>query len=104
LFIFPSESEGMSIMLLEVASAGTPLICSDIPENMEVFSYEEVTYFRNKDYKNLGERISFALGNRDILLSKAQKAIDKIRLSYSWKRISRQYDGLYRTVMENKKN
>ena len=31
LFVFPSETEGMSIMLLEVARVGTPIIASSIP-------------------------------------------------------------------------
>ena len=33
MFIFPSEHEGLSLMLLEAGSTGkTPIICSDIPE------------------------------------------------------------------------
>ena len=46
LFIFPSETEGMSIMLLEVTAVGTPVISSDIPENTQVFSTDEMLFFK----------------------------------------------------------
>ena len=60
-FLFPSETEGLSLMLLEVASIGTtPLICSDIPENTQVFTDEEVLFFRNKDADDLAEKFSWA--------------------------------------------
>jgi len=35
-FVFPSEVEAMSMMLLEVVSCKTPVVCSDIPENLAV--------------------------------------------------------------------
>ena len=38
LFVFPSYSENMSVMLLEVAYTKTPLVCSDIPANTAVFN------------------------------------------------------------------
>ena len=44
-FIFPSETEGMSIMLLEATSTGTPAICSNIPENIAIFTNDRITSY-----------------------------------------------------------
>jgi glycosyltransferase involved in cell wall biosynthesis len=95
LFIFPSEIEGMSIMLLEVVSLGTPVICSDIPENKQIFNDEHVLFFRNKDPNDLNEKIKFAKKNQnymDQLLTQAQK---KINNELNWYKISEQYKKLY---------
>ena len=45
LTVYPSLIEGMSNMLLEIASMKSPLICSDIPENIIVFDKEEMLLF-----------------------------------------------------------
>jgi glycosyltransferase involved in cell wall biosynthesis len=103
LFIFPSETEGMSIMLLEVASVGTPVICSDIPENREVFTDEEVTYFKNKDHIDLGKKIIEADMLKKDLELKAGRAILKIKSRYSWERISKEYNSLYRSIIGSDK-
>ena len=95
LFVFPSEIEGMSIMLLEVVSVGTPVICSDIPENTQVFSGEEVLYFKNKDAEDLSKKIRFALNNPEMMKTFTVNSKEKIINHYSWKQISRQYQELY---------
>jgi glycosyltransferase involved in cell wall biosynthesis len=98
LFVFPSETEGMSIMLLEVVSTQTPVICSDIPENTAVFNEEEVLYFKNKDNKDLQEKIEWALANPDLMQNKAALALERVKNSYSWSSISKQYEKLYKQI------
>ena len=49
LFVFPSEREGMSVMLLEVAAVGTPILCSDISQNRDVLDEEAAVHFRSTD-------------------------------------------------------
>lgn len=98
-FIFPSETEGMSIMLLEVASTGTPLICSDIPENTEVFSDEEVLYFKNKDAHDLANKLKWALENQQIMKDKAKKAYDKLMSCFSGDIMSQRYEQIYNETL-----
>ena len=100
LFIFPSETEGMSIMLLEVASMGTPLVCSDIPENTQVFTGNEVTYFRNKDAVDLGNKITEALHDMKVSVEKAENAVRKIKEVYLWDKIVTEYHALYSSILE----
>jgi len=98
LFIFPSEVEGMSIMLLEVASIGKPIICSDIPENKSVFSSEEVLFFKNKSVIDLSEKIKWALNNPKSMQKITNNAKLKVAKQYSWKKIVEQYSAVYNNL------
>jgi glycosyltransferase involved in cell wall biosynthesis len=95
LFIFPSESEGMSIMLLEAASIKTKIICSDIPENKTVFPNNEVLYFKNKDAKDLSDKINWAIQNSVDMEILSKKTADFVIENYSWKSIVKEYEKLY---------
>ena len=99
-FLFPSETEGLSLMLLEVASVGTtPLICSDIPENTEVFSDDEVLFFRNKDADHLAEKITWADQNQDKMRMRTIRAADRVLHEYSSAAIASKYQHLYQKVL-----
>ncbi len=98
-FVFPSETEGMSIMLLEVASLGKPIIASDIPENMQVFSNDEVLYFRSKDAHDLADKIKFALQNKEAMDGMGTKCQRKVYSEYQWDKIAMKYAELYYSVM-----
>jgi glycosyltransferase involved in cell wall biosynthesis len=99
LFIFPSETEGMSIMLLEVASAGTPIIASDIPENTQVFDEGEVMYFKVSDSDDLAEKIRFALQNRQSMTEYGSRCQEKVFKDYVWHNIANEYADVYKTLM-----
>ena len=64
LFVFPSFNEGMSNMLLEVASLKTHIICSDIIENKAVFNEDEVLFFKTGCVDDLALKITWALQNQ----------------------------------------
>jgi glycosyltransferase involved in cell wall biosynthesis len=99
-FIFPSETEGLSLMLLEAASAGkTPIICSDIPENLQVFTEEEVLYFTNKDATDLADKIRWAEENAPEIERRAKRARAKVFETYTSRSIASQYDQLYHQIL-----
>jgi glycosyltransferase involved in cell wall biosynthesis len=100
LFIFPSETEGMSLMLLEVASVGKPIIASDIPENKQVFNSEEVLYFRAKDEHDLADKIKFALENKTAMAKFGQSCQRRVFADYQWEKISKIYEGVYNSVIQ----
>ncbi len=95
LFIFPSETEGMSIMLLEAVSTLTPIIASDIKENKEVFDDQHLTFFEDQNAKDLGEKINEFENNTVLKDKMALTALEHIKTNYSWKEIATQYDRLY---------
>jgi glycosyltransferase involved in cell wall biosynthesis len=99
LFIFPSETEGMSIMLLEVASVGTPIIASNIPENTQVFDEGEVLYFNVGDSDDLAQKIAFALENKATMATYGKRCQEKVYRDYVWHNIANEYADVYKTVM-----
>lgn len=98
LFIFPSTHEAMSSMLLEVAALGVPIICSDIPENVDVLERNTI-YFSSGDYKDLAKKIEFCLNNYDEAVKIANKAKKSVIKRYKWQDISEKYKNIYNSLI-----
>lgn len=94
-FVFPSETEGMSIMLLEVASVGKPILASDIPENTQVFDKTDVLFFENKNVDDLADKLRWIATNRTEFERFGVVARDKVFSKYTWDRIILEYRSLY---------
>lgn len=97
-FIFPSETEGMSIMLLEVASAGKSIVASDIPENQQVFSNNEVLYFKNKNVGDLVSKILWVQKNTSKFNLFGKNAQSRVAEEYTWDKIVLKYKSLYESI------
>jgi glycosyltransferase involved in cell wall biosynthesis len=102
LFIFPSTHEAMSMMLLEVAALKVPVICSDIVQNTDVFSREEMLFFQSEDVADLAAKLSWALEHPDEMKRFTEKAFEKLLREYQWSTVSRQYDELFQSVIEGR--
>lgn len=100
-FVFPSTKEGLSNMLLEVASLNIPIICSDIEENKAVFSEDEVLYFKTEDENDLAEKILYAENNQSDMASRALRALDRLQKDYRWENISQEYAKLYNKLISS---
>lgn len=98
LFIYPTQYEAMSIMLLEAAYTRTPILCSDIPENTAIFAPSEVTFFHSADIPDLKQKITHALTHPTELQTKTLKAHAKLKNVYNWEKIALEYDKLYTTL------
>ena len=94
-FIFPSEIEGMSMMLLEVASTGKPILASDIPANQQVFDEREVLYFKNKSVDDLADKLLWVADHRNEFENLGKQAQAKVVSSYTWDRITEAYKRIY---------
>ncbi len=97
LFVFPSLVEGMSMMLLETAVCGTPILCSDIPENKAAFS-DQLLYFHSADPDDLRQKLTWALAHPEEMHRMGQNAQNWVRENYLWPQIVRAYERLYETV------
>jgi glycosyltransferase involved in cell wall biosynthesis len=100
-FVFPSSVEGMSMMLLEVASWGIPIVSSDIPENLEIL-HGCALFFRSGDADHLRERMRWALDNPDAMAALARNARTRVRRDHGWDRITDKYAELYRSVVRGR--
>ena len=99
LFIFSSSIEAMSMMLLEGASVKTPIVCSDIIENKDVFGDDEVLFFKTDSVDDLSKKISWALNNTEKMKIKAEKAYKKLIKNYLWSDISERYKNIYDSMI-----
>jgi len=95
LFVFPSEREGMSVMLLEVAATGTPIVCSDIPQNADVLDADESVRFPSRDADALAEALAWARANPEELRARAEEARRKVEARYTARGVALQYARLY---------
>jgi len=99
IFIFPSNREAMSMMLLEGASLKTPIIASDIIQNKDLFSDEEVLFFKTDDSKDLANKLLWALDNYDIMIQKSEKAYLSLIKNYLWSKIALKYDKVFQRII-----
>ena len=96
-FIFPSLVEAMSTILLEAASIGIPIICSDIVQNKDIFTEKEVLFFKSGDDIDLAEKINYANNNHDEMIKKAKNAQEKVNSKFNWRTIAKRYGNVYNT-------
>lgn len=100
LFIYPSLIESMSMMLLEVASLKTPILCSDIRENRDIFNDNEVLYFKPNNIADLSEKIIWALNNPVQISNYSNGALKKIQINNNWQDISKKYEEIYNRLIQ----
>lgn len=100
LFVFPSEIEGMSMMLLEVGSVGTPMLCSDIDPNKSVLTSNEVLFFQSENVGDLVKQLQWSFNNSEEMQQRASRAKQKIEKEYSIHAVAQQYINLYQEVIK----
>ena len=100
--LFPSFAEAMSMVLLEAASVGLPVICSDLAENRQVME-NDALYFNSGNVESLIEQIQISLDRPSWIKEMGQRAMKRIREDYSWDAISVQYAGIYKDIITGMK-
>ena len=100
LFVFPSSQEAMSMMLLEVATMKTPLICSDIPENKAVFDENSVLFFETDNADDLSDKLSYALKHPERMDEYTGQAFQVLKDKYQWKYLAEEYGKLYKKIIK----
>ena len=97
-FVFPSTHEAMSMMLLEVASLRTPVICSDIIQNTDIFDPDEMLFFRSDSDTDLAEKLGWALAHPGDMQTFAENAFRALMDKFQWSIIARQYAGIFENI------
>lgn len=99
-FVQPSESEGMSIALLEAMGHGLPTVVSDIEANVEAIGEAGLT-FENKNVDDLKTKLAYILSRPEEAERLGKAACRRIREQYSWDAIARKTLKLYEAVVTN---
>jgi glycosyltransferase involved in cell wall biosynthesis len=98
LFVQPSESEGLSIALLEAMAFGRAVLISDIPENREAAG-EYGLNFKNKSIINLRERLLELISNPLLVAENGRNNRERVRTHYNWNEITSEIEQLYQQVL-----
>lgn len=101
LYIQPSESEGMSLSLLEAAGYGVPLLVSDIPENLHIFSVP-VLHFRSASTQDLHEKMKYSLTQPEKMQQLATQTRNDVIRKYRWETIAQTVETIYKGIKKSK--
>jgi glycosyltransferase involved in cell wall biosynthesis len=101
-FVFPSEREGMSVMLLEVAASGTPVLASDIPQNTDVLGPDEALFFRSGDANDLARALAVLEADPAAALARGQNASRGVAQRFDAGAVAEQYARLYDQLLQTK--
>ena len=93
-YVQASDVEGLSPVLLEVMALGTPVICSDIPENLYAVEDAALT-FSKSDADDLRAMMEFALANPSVLDENAARAQRRTLDRFSWDRVTDEHVALF---------
>jgi glycosyltransferase involved in cell wall biosynthesis len=98
LFVQPSESEGLSLSLLEAMGYGLAPLVSDIPENLEVINGYGCS-FKSKDIADLETKLAYLMNRPEEVEEMGRNAKQEIERNYSWSSIAEKTLGVYRSIM-----
>ncbi len=102
LFVQPSESEGMPIVLLESMAHALPTLASDIRVHREVLSGVGIL-FQNKNVADLRDKMAFLLNAPEEGERLGRAAQNRIREEYSWDAIAEKTLSVYESLLPHRK-
>jgi len=97
LYVQPSESEGLAVVVLEAMSFGTPVLVSDIPENLEAMHRSGFS-FQNKNIKDLRKELVQLANHPEVVANAAKLVQYVINRDFNWNTIIKQTEEVYRSV------
>ncbi|MCX5900317.1 MAG: glycosyltransferase family 4 protein, partial [Proteobacteria bacterium] len=97
-FVQPSESEGLSISLLEAMGCGTAPLVSSIAENMEPLQGLGFI-FASRNVEDLKNKLSEVLRNRAGAEAMGKKVRALAERAYNWDSIAERYLRLYEELL-----
>jgi glycosyltransferase involved in cell wall biosynthesis len=96
-YVQPSESEGLPLVVLEAMSFGRPVLVSDIPENLEAM-HRAGYAFRNKDPRDLAQKLRELVSRPDDVERAAAQVQGVVEREFNWNVIAEHTEEVYRSV------
>jgi glycosyltransferase involved in cell wall biosynthesis len=94
-FIMPSRSEGFGLALIEAVQQRVPVICSDIVVFKELFSEDEVTFYKSGDLTSLTDALNKVKDSGQL---KLDSAYARYMNNYTSVLMAKNYYDLYRSA------
>ena len=101
-FAHPTESEGLSISLLETMSYGVPPLISDIPENLEAVGNAGFV-FRSGDVVDLTRMLQYLIDNPDKVERKIIPGKQRVEKHYNWEMIAKNVVEVYKKAQMDRR-
>ncbi len=96
-YIHAHEVGGTNPSLLEALAAGNCVLALDVPFNLEVLGDAGRSF--SKEPGNLKAALEDLLVHHEVMAAYRQKAVRRIEEHYSWDRVIRDYDRLFRSAL-----
>jgi len=102
LYVQPSESEGLSIAVLEAMGYGIPPLVSNIKENLEAVGNAGFS-FETKDVEDLKNKLANLLNRPTELEHTGKRSRERAEREYSWDSIVKKIIDVYQEILSRKK-
>lgn len=94
LYVHPSESEGLSLTILEAMGHGTAVLISDIPENLEAIDHAGFS-FLNRNVRDLRKKMEHLLRHPELVRTAALRGRNFVRREFHWNSVVRETERVY---------
>jgi glycosyltransferase involved in cell wall biosynthesis len=93
-YIQPSDVEGLSPVILNVMGLGTPIICSDIKENIYAVS-DTAILFKKSNMSSLKIALENSLTSDRLLRENSEKAKNRALSLFSWDYVTSEHERVF---------
>lgn len=98
--VFPSHFEGFSGVIVEAMFAKTPILCSNIPMNLEAVQHFKSAYvFNVKSVSSIHEALIWFINNRDLANQFAREALKTAHEKFSINNVVEKHISVYKEVL-----
>lgn len=101
LYAHPSESEGLSITIMEAMSYGKCVLISDISENLEVIDHSGVA-FKSSDVNDLAEKMISLINHPKLTQEIGRKGRQFIAKNFNWDKIVKATEKVYQNTNKSR--
>ena len=101
IFVLPSLWEGLPTAIIEAMAAGCPIVASNVAGTPEVVVDGETGFLvPPRDPRALAEKIKLLLQDKTLREKMGRAGIERVKQHFTIERMVREYEDLYRKLME----
>lgn len=99
LFVLPSGVDGTRPVLLDQLGFGNCVLVNNTPANLEVIADAGTWFDGTQGADALSQKLEQLLADRDAVIEYRERAVERVRKTYSWEAVTEQYEQLFLKLM-----